>query len=172
MLTRTENYRVIMWGIPVVTILHNIEEALLLSHFMDEYNRLMPEFAAAFVGLATFESLLFVLFLTSVLPVILVWGTNIRETPNIFEILLYCFACAMLINVLPHITITLIAGSYSPGLLSSLFLVVPATVFLFISAFRRKRLTAKQWPIVVIGGIILHGPALLALLAIGNRLLG
>lgn len=172
MLTRTENYRVIMWGIPVVTILHNMEEALLMPHFMEEYNRLIPDFFVNLIGFITFESLLFVLIVTSVLPILFVWKSNIPEKVNFSEILLYCFAFAMLINVFPHALLTLISGSYSPGLASSFLLVVPASLLLFISALRQNRLTAKQWIAVPVGGLIFHGPGLLILLAAGNKFWG
>lgn len=170
MFTSAENYRLIMWGVPVVTILHNMEEALLMSDFMEEYNRLIPDFTGNMIGLITFESLLFVLVVTAMLPLLFVWYSDIESHVNVFEILLYCFAFAMLINLSPHAWITLLSGSYSPGLASSFFLVLPAVLFLFFSALRQKRLSPLQWVIVIIGGILLHGPGLLGLLAIGNAI--
>jgi hypothetical protein len=172
MFTIKENYRLIMWGIPVVTILHNMEEALLLSSYLEEYNELMPGFAAGIVGTVTLESLLFVLVLSSLLPVIFVWQSNLEENPNISEILLYCFAFAMMVNLIPHTAITISAGSYSPGLASSFLLVLPATLFLFISVIRNSRLTSGQWITVVIGGLLIHGPGLLAAIAVGNAIWG
>lgn len=173
MITNTENYRLIMWGIPVVTILHIMEEALLMSDFIiDEYNRLLPDVVSNWFGVITFESLMFVLITIAILPVLFVWYSKIESNVNVFEILLYCFTFAMLINLFPHALITIISGTYSPGLGSSFFLVLPASIFLLMSAFRHNRLNPGQWAVVIIGGVIFHGPALLGLLAVGNAVWG
>jgi drug/metabolite transporter (DMT)-like permease len=172
MFTSTENYRLIMWGIPIVTILHNMEEAIFLSNFIDKYNLLMPELSINLIGEVTVGSMLFVLLITAILPVLFVWWSDIEQEVNTSEILLYCFAFAMFINIIPHSIITFFAGSYSPGMASSILLVLPATLFLFMAAIWRKRLNPAQWAAVMIGGLLFHGPGLFTILAIGNTFWG
>ena len=162
----------ILWGIPIVTILHNMEEAIFLSNFIDKYNSLMPELSANLIGDVTVGSMLFVLFITAILPVVFVWWSDIEHRVNTSEILLYCFAFAMFINIIPHSIITFFIGSYSPGMASSILLVLPATLFLFMAAIRQKRLNPAQWAAVMIGGLLFHGPGLFTLFAIGNTFWG
>jgi hypothetical protein len=172
MFTSSENYRLIMWGIPIVTILHNMEEAIFLSHYIDKYNQLMPDLSKNMIGDVTVDSMLFVLMVTAVLPVILVWWSDIENPVNTSELLLYCFAFAMFINIIPHSIITFFAGSYSPGMASSILLVLPATLFLCLAAIRQNRLNPAQWAAVMVGGLLFHGPGLFTILAIGNTFWG
>lgn len=120
---------VLIWLIPIAIALHNLEEALWLpawSHSRaGRWHRPVGEFPFRFA----------VIILTAVAIIIAIWAQLGGQNGLGFYLLGAC-ALGQGLNVFfPHAIATIVTRSYAPGLVTGLFLVLPAAIAFLTSAF-------------------------------------
>ncbi|WP_051317105.1 HXXEE domain-containing protein [Ectobacillus panaciterrae] len=158
------NINVLLWLIPVLFTIHNLEEALTMRKYGTEHFKKMQrgQFPAA------------VTILTLLVVVFIYFGT--REEVGLVGRFLAIFGQASLfINALAHIIGTLRLRRYTPGLITAVLIYIPFSIYLFNIALQNNYITEKQLFFAFGAGIIMQIPLVLGALFIGKlliRLLG
>ena len=75
----------------------------------------------------------------------------------------------MTLNVATHVLGAAVLGGYAPGLVTAVAVEAPTSVVVFRRWHREGSLSARQWRLLPLLAIVLHGPALIALLLWARR---
>ncbi|WP_223760128.1 HXXEE domain-containing protein [Myxococcus sp. RHSTA-1-4] len=112
---------------------------------------------------------LLVLGLVTVLPyAVALWADLERERgPATYALLTY--QVTMTFNVLSHVGSTVVLGEYAPGVVTARLLYVPLSVYLLPHAARERWVRPRDWTWRVAVALVLHGPVLLGLMALVER---
>lgn len=153
----TRGDRHLAWLFPVVTTLHNLEEALFLPRWSQQPG-------ALHVPVGTIEFGVAVLLLT-----VAAWAVTALAVTRGGRWSRLCsgYQGAMLLNVVaPHLVMAMRAGGYVPGIVTALALNLPVNAWLLAREVRARRATARVvagWSLGV--GVVLVAviPALFAL---------
>ncbi|MBD3374072.1 HXXEE domain-containing protein [candidate division KSB1 bacterium] len=124
----------LIWGVPVVILVHNIEEAIWLPRWANQYAGRWHKP----VGAAEFR---FAVVVLSLLAFVLAGLTHISGFGSIWHYLLAAYALGQAINIfVPHLVVTLVTRHYAPGLITGLVLVLPAAWVFLNHGFSREYL--------------------------------
>ncbi|RPJ38233.1 MAG: HXXEE domain-containing protein, partial [Chloroflexi bacterium] len=74
----------------------------------------------------------------------------------------------MLLNILSHVGSMNLFNSYVPGLVSSLAIILPFSLYFFASALREGWLRGSDFLYLVPAAVILHGPGLVGLMLLAR----
>jgi hypothetical protein len=149
----------LQWLFPVVTALHNAEEAIWFPDWSKRAGRWhAPVTPGAFrFGAAVLTILAFV-----------VAGLSARPgKQSVWTYLAFGYMAAMLANVLvPHIALTIAMRRYMPGVVTGVFLNLPALSLLVVLALREGYVSGEKaaaYSVGVTGLLLLSIPALFRL---------
>jgi len=144
-------FALMTWLFVVAVAAHNLEEAIWLPGWSQSAGRWHPavtaiEFRFAVVVLTAFAAA------TAALA-------NWQGKGSVGAYLVTGYALAMLLNVIfPHILATLALRRYTPGIVTAILAILPATTGLIWSAFRENFVELHRFlavgPVLVIGILI------------------
>lgn len=137
----------VIFLLPFAFMLHNGEEALTLSRVNLNINTPYPYTLSQFV---------IAVILFTILGFVLVFFKGIYKKPEYYTFAITGFAGMLFLNVfLPHLIISLLTLSYTPGLISAVFILLPLTSIILWKTYQSKRLSGKQIMLsIATGGII------------------
>ena len=123
----------ILWYIPLVLTLHNIEEALTMPRWVAEHSREIMSRLLAFIEVQFTSRQLFAsLAISTIIPFILTILCANGERRSRKLVLLFLLQMIILLNVfVPHIVATLVMERYNPGAITAVFCNLPFSVYLF-----------------------------------------
>lgn len=71
----------------------------------------------------------------------------------------------MTLNVLTHLMGVVLLGGYAPGVVTAVLVEAPTSVAVFHRLREARWMSRRQWRLLPLLAVLLHGPALLGLLA-------
>jgi hypothetical protein len=148
-----------LWLVPVLLAIHNAEEA----PFMENWSKRLP-FKLPLV-ITTRQFVIAVTLLTIAVFLVTYYVMKYVTNPTGYFILLGIQA-AMLFNAfIPHVALTIWFRRYSPGVLTSVFFIIPFSFYLFRRASMEGVLDASQlWSLLSIAPFVVVIAAVLFLL--------
>ena len=159
----TPNPRV-LWLVPLCMAAHNLEEALLMRTALPEVNVLVAASPVGFLAPISYPQFLIALGVVTMLPYLFVALGGLRCVSKLAVKLLVLVQITMLLNVIFHVGAALALRGYAPGLLTALFLNLPFSIWLLRRARRDKWIAPGVQSYFGLLALLLHGPALVALL--------
>ena len=152
--------------VPLAMAAHNVEEALTVRSHAPELQRMLADR----LGVATrspspghyYVALLFISMVVFALYII-------SRKKRSWEYALLVVQAAMGLNVLVHVGAAAVLGGYVPGLLSAVLIELPTSIVVIGGERGTGRLSRSQWMLLPILAVLIHGPALLGLLALLRR---
>jgi hypothetical protein len=154
------DFLTIMWIFPVVNTIHVVEEMTGLARWYQKTYDEVPETAS--IGVPTF--LVNGVVLGFVVTGIIAWVGN----PVIGAWVTLTFAALLLWNGLQHIYHTLYFRQYVPAVLTSIVLIVPSIVYLFIRALQDNLVPFWYVSLLILAVIV----GLFLVVAAGKKLTG
>jgi hypothetical protein len=149
----------LLWLVPVLLAIHNAEEA----PFMENWSKRLP-FKLP-LTITTRQFAVAVTLLT--IAVFLVTGYVLKYVANpTGYLILLGIQGAMLFNAfIPHVALTIWFRRYSPGVLTSVFFIIPFSFYLFRRASMEGTLDAVQfWSLLSVAPFVVITAAALFLL--------
>lgn len=150
------NFRKLLWLLPVGVTLHNIEEYVMFGKFLTKHPfPITPEqFLTAQI--------------TATIIIFLLYSMGWRKPKNnlLFFVILASIP-AVIANSLMHIGQAIIFVDYTPGLISAVFLQLPIAIFLMRKAIIEKYIERNDFLKIISIGIILLVAVLLVSHAVG-----
>jgi Protein of unknown function with HXXEE motif len=124
-------------------VLHVTEEYFYPGGFLDWARKIIPRFAGRLnVKFAIIVNVLFLLLCTSGV----IWGGR-------YPMFALSIAGLVLVNGSLHFFSSIATKSYSPGLITSLILYIPLSVYLFVSF----NISFTQVLLLILYGVLYHG---------------
>lgn len=141
--------------VPVAFLVHNAEEALTIPAVLPQAEaRLADGFGHAFRLPSANQY--YVLLLVLTLAAFAVWLLAYWKDSLCYALVI--LQATLAVNVVNHIGSAILLRGYAPGLLTALTVQIPATAVVFSRLRRAAWLTRRQWLLLPVASIILHGP--------------
>jgi hypothetical protein len=161
--------RTLLWLVPILLTIHNLEEALLMPAFIEKRNASVPGQLREIIPPVTYQQFLTALVIITVIPylVALLW---LNRAWAVY--LLVGLQVVMLINVCAHTLMALFLRGYAPGLATALVINLPFSLYLMKRAVREKWMSGKAVALMFPIGLVIHGPALAGLMLLSGKIAG
>ncbi|HTR80724.1 MAG TPA: HXXEE domain-containing protein [Bacteroidota bacterium] len=143
---RSLTFKQLLWLIPILLTLHNVEEALTMPQWVATNLAAIKSHLSFDPGIEfTSTQLLVSLSLATVVP----WGAAIfcvnGEKGSIKVALLILLQAIVFLNaIVPHLSWTVWMGEYNPGFITALLINLPFSLYFFRRAFREGYLVRKS----------------------------
>ena len=159
----------LLWLVPVLLTIHNLEEAVAMPAFIEKRNAAVPGSLREFIPPVTYKQFLISLIIITIIPYLLVLFWPGRKW-TIY--LLVGLQVVMLINVFAHVMMAIFVRGYAPGVATALIINLPFSLYLLRRAVSErwisKRAAVWMFPI----GLLVHGPALAGLIILSGEIAG
>jgi len=146
------NVQTLIWLFPIIFVLHDLEEIIMIEKWMDKnsnviYDKLPRKFADKVIkqfsmSTAQFAVAVFIIFIF-VSSSTYMASQYINHGPfgNIY--LFTVMILVMFLHVFTHVGQSVFLRSITPGVITSIFLVLPYTLIMFNSLFKHQIITWK-----------------------------
>lgn len=153
------NIGLLLWLVPVLFTIHNLEEALTMRKYGTGHFRNMQrgQFAAA------------VILLTLLAVSFIYLGTN-DEYGVMGRILAIFIQASLCINALVHMIASIRFRRYTPGVITAVLIYIPFSLYLFDAALKTSYVTGMQLAWAFVAGVVLQLPLVLGALFVGGWL--
>ncbi|HKX32367.1 MAG TPA: HXXEE domain-containing protein [Blastocatellia bacterium] len=152
--------RLALWLVPVLTTIHNLEEALLMPALLARRNSSVTGLLQKLIPQITYRQFLIALAITTITPYLIAAGGELRLKDGLAVYLLLIFQCLMLINVPGHGVMAVIMGGYAPGVVTALALNLPFSIYLLKRTGRERWASRRALRLAFVAGGLLHTPGL------------
>jgi len=71
--------KTLLWLIPILTTVHNLEEALFMPAVIERRNSSIPDFLSGLLPPITYEQFLLALFIMTAIPYLVAWAANMDQ---------------------------------------------------------------------------------------------
>lgn len=163
------NRTTLLWLVPVLLTIHNLEEAVAMPAFIEKRNAAVPGSMREFIPPVTYKQFLIALIIITIIPylIALLW---LDRKWAIY--LLVDFQVVMLINVFAHVMMAMFVRGYAPGLATALIINLPFSLYLLRRAVSEKWISmrAAVWMFPI--GLLIHGPVLAGLMILSGEIAG
>ena len=158
----------LLWLIPVLLLVHNLEEALSMPRFFPLDPNFIPSALRPLLAEVTYAQFLLVLLPVTVLPFLIAARGDLHRSGSGGIFLLLGFQAVVLLNVFFHIASALVLGGYVPGLLTALVLNLPFSIYVFQRACRECWISRGALLSLPALALLLHGPVLIGLMTLSG----
>jgi hypothetical protein len=160
----------VLWLVPILVTIHNLEEALLMPAFLQARNESIPGSLRDLLPPVTYRQFLIALLIVTVIPYLITLFGNPGRAGGIGVYLLLGFLVVMLINVAAHVFMAVIIGGYAPGIVTALLMNLPFSVYLLRRALRERWVTGREMGVIFVVGLIVHGVGLPGLIIVAGSI--
>ncbi len=150
--------QVLLWLVPVVFLLHSIEQSVFLSATMDAAKSGMPRGLRVMIPPVPAEQYMIALAVACLAAfAAAAWGR--LESPRGFGLYAQVFLTAALVSTACGRVITsVILDRYTAGLVTAVVLVLPFSALLFWISIRERWFPGWVLTLLVMAGVIFHIP--------------
>jgi hypothetical protein len=143
---RSLTFKQVLWLVPVVLTLHNIEEALTMPRWvMQNLPFIQSNLPFDIQVHFTPSQLLLSLGIATVVPIAVTMLCINGEKKSKRLFVLFLLQAIILINVfVPHIAVSLWILNYNPGVLTAVCFNLPFSLYLFRRAYREDYLSRRE----------------------------
>jgi Protein of unknown function with HXXEE motif len=162
---RLLTFKQLLWLIPIVLTLHNIEEALTMPRWVMANLPLIKENLPITIDLQFSPAqLLFSLLIATVVPVVATMVCINGERRSVKLHLLFLLQAIVLLNVfIPHIAASIRMRQYNPGVVTAVCVNLPFSLYFFRRAFLERYLASREFVSLFILALLVYGPVAWAL---------
>ncbi len=157
---RSLTFKQILWLIPIVLTLHNIEEALTMPAWVMANVPLIKESLPVAIDIAfTPTQLLLSLLLATAVPFIVTFVCVNGEKRSGKLYFLFLLQAIVLLNVfIPHIAASVRMKQYNPGVITAVCINLPFSLYFFRRTFREGYLRSREWVPLFLLALLIYGP--------------
>jgi hypothetical protein len=157
-------YRRLLWLLPVLFGLHNLEESFAMvafsrAHLPGLHSVTQPQFNAAVI-------------LITAAGFIITYLSIAKGLRGAWAYAPLWLQSILFVNALTHIAASVYAGEAAPGIYTAVFVNIPFSLWLFRRAFAEKYATRKYFIYSCAAGLASYAPLTFASLAAGKALCG
>jgi hypothetical protein len=166
--------RALLWFIPLIITVHNLEELFTMPRALDEMAGKVPAWLARVIPIhpfpPTYQQYAITILIVTVLPYLLALLGGARRARGLRTFLLAELLMVMLVNVLSHVVMMNVLNGYAPGLATALLVNLPFALYFFGSGLRQGWLKGSDLGAMALIALLLHTAGLFGILALVSRL--
>jgi hypothetical protein len=163
---------ILLWLIPVCFTFHNLEEALTIPRFLAALLARLPASIQKIVPVVNYSQYLIALMIVTILPYLFILAYQFSHKKRLPLYLLLGTQMVVFINVFSHVSMAVLLRGYAPGVVTALLVNLPFSIYLFHRALREAWINRHDLVMLVLVGLLLHGPGLWALLRASAWIVG
>lgn len=163
-------FKTALWlGLMIFTI-HNIEEYFTMASFFQGHQ--IPAFAAQFAKPILGNLFITMIIIITLLAIGLIYAgiSGGPDSPGMFGAMMFITG-GLLVNGLHHLALTIFFWDYSPGVLTSIFLCIPYSIYLGRKAIIEQQITVRLLGWSLAAGTLLLAPIILVVKSIAQLIL-
>jgi hypothetical protein len=167
--TTTVSRSATVWATPLAFAVHNAEEAWAFPRFLTRVQAHLPDALSTVpISIAALETALAVV--TAGFLAIAAWAAA-RPASAVARWAALLVPAIGVLNALAHTSsATFLLRGYSPGVLTAVCVVAPISVLVLRRAWREHWLSPREWGLLWVTAVMLHGPILIAVLFVASRI--
>lgn len=154
--------RHLLWLVPLLLTLHNLEEAVFMKGFLSRFGDRLP-----ILPPVTFGQFLLALTLVTLAPYAFAASGPLERRSRAFLLVLGT-QMVVLVNVASHLAAAVWARGYAPGLVTALLVNLPFSLFLFRRALRASWVRPRDLAWLLVAALLVHGPGLVGLMVLAG----
>ncbi len=157
---RSLTFKQVLWLIPIVLTLHNMEEALTMPTWVMANLPLIKESLPVAIDIHfTPTQLLLSLLLATAIPFIVTMLCINGEKRSRKLYLLFLLQAIVLLNVfIPHIAASVRMKQYNPGVITAVCLNLPFSLYVFRRAYREQYLASREFVLLFLLAMLVYAP--------------
>ena len=161
----------LLWLIPFLFLIHNVEEAIFMRGTLDQVRTGMPRFLRVIIPPVSYEQFLVSLVLVTAVVFFFAFVGNLdRERAwGVYAMLLV--QAVMFLNVFAHLAALIFFGSYTAGLGTALLINLPFSLHIFRRALRDRWIGPLGFALLFPAGAMAHIPILFGFLYVSGFIL-
>lgn len=161
--------RRLLWLVPLLLTLHNVEEAIFLKVVRPA--GMVPDFLAGLLPTITPAQFLAALAVVTVVPWLFAASGPLERRSRAFLLVLGT-QMVVLLNVASHAASAVWLRSYVPGLVTALLVNLPFSLYLFRRALQGSWVRARDLAWLFVAALLVHGPGLIGLMVLAGWAVG
>jgi hypothetical protein len=162
--------RVLLWLVPVVFLIHNVEQALTITGTMEATRTGMPRALRLIVPPVPPLDYTLALLIATLAGFACAWWGRLERGRSIAVYMLASLQMALTLNVGGHVAASVVTQGYTAGLATSIALVFPFSIVFFWFFLRERWVPLRMLPLLIVAGILLHLPIFFGLLFVAGQI--
>jgi hypothetical protein len=159
----------ILWLLPVVFAIHNIEELPFLQRWANEFLDKRPFMFLA--RLYELKNVAIAMVLLTLTVSIIVWMEYKKRSRITLHLTVFCI-CLLLVNGVVHAGQFFVYRHYVPGLISAVVLMIPYMTYILYLLIKNNRIQAREVMKYFVLSVIAMNPLIIVFLLISSLLAG
>jgi len=148
----------LLWLVPFLFLLHIIEEALFMRGTLDEVRTGMPKFLRILIPPVSYEQFLVSLCIITILVFCLAYFGYLDRQRGWGVFVMVGLQVVLFLNVFAHLIALRVVGSYTAGLVTSLAINLPFSLYLFWRLLREKWIRPLGFALLFPIALVVHVP--------------
>ena len=162
--------RSLLWLVPVIITVHNLEEALFMPAFLQARNSSIPDFLRGLIPPITYRQFLIALLVFTAMPYVIPLLGHLDRERSAGVYLLLGLQVVMLYNVLAHVMMAAVMGGYAPGVVTAVVFNLVFSVYLLRRAFAEGWISRRAIVLLFPIGLIIHALGLPSLIVLSGSM--
>ena len=166
----------LLWLLPLAFVVHDAEELAIMPAWLSEHRAALSGLLQGMPAMGDGSLLLHLdtggIALAMGAILLLFVAVTAAAVSSAYKIALYAYALVLggfFVHGFGHIGQALVWRGYTPGVVTALLVVIPASVFLYARLWRSRMLGPAESVLLTAAGAALVVPAILLALSIGRR---
>ncbi len=160
----------LLWLVPALFAVHNLEEGLLMKRYLPAARAAMPERLKRLIGIYSYRQFVALLVFITALAFLIALSGDPAAPESAAGYALLAIQATMLLNVASHVGAAVLMRGYSPGLVTAVLVNLPFSLWLIAIVWREHWYSSSALLWLIPLALLLHGPVLLGLLWAAARL--
>jgi hypothetical protein len=157
----------ILWLLPIVFAIHNIEELPFLQGWANEILDDDPFMFLA--GLYEFKNVAIAMVLLTLTVSIVVWMEYKKRNLITLHLTVFC-TCLLLVNGMVHVGQFFVYRHYVPGLISAVLFMIPYMTYILYLLIKNNRIQTREVTKYFVLSVIAMNPLIIIFLLISSLL--
>jgi uncharacterized protein with HXXEE motif len=162
--------RRLLWYIPALLFLHNLEEALTIPRYLPIIQARAPQALQPWFATMSYPVFLWAVTIVTLVPLAIVAYASSRPGRHWTYWAAALVQAVVALNVASHVAGAIYLGGYAPGVLTAVVLNLPFSIYFFRRAAHEGWFTRRELWSLIPGAVVLHGPVLLGLFVLSRFL--
>jgi hypothetical protein len=171
-MTTPGKQHLLLWLVPIVFLLHNVEQAMNIRDTMEAARSGMPRLLRIIIPPVSADQYIVALVIATALAFAAALGGRIDRQRTWGVYALVALQMALFLNVIAHVMASLVLQHYTAGLATALGVLLPLSAVLFWYALREKWLPLWAFLLMIPVGAFIHGPMFFGILYFSGFLAG
>jgi hypothetical protein len=163
--------KTLIWLVPILTTVHNLEEAAFMPMVLARRNSGIPIFLQSVLPPIACGQFLLALFTMTAIPYLIsLFASREQEREGLGMFLLASVQFMMFVNVFAHVVLAVLMRGYSHGLITALVINLPFSIYFLYRAVTEKWLSGRALAYIIPTALLFHAVGIPLIIILSGRI--